>query len=149
MLHQTIRKVTSDIENLKFNTAISALMVFNNYVMKKGKIAGSTADTFAKLLSPFAPHLGEELWEITGKRESLAYEKWPEADDSLLVEENFEYPVSFNGKMRFKMELPVSITEEEAEKTLLAHEKTSRYLEGKNIMKIILVRNKIINIVIR
>ncbi len=147
-LHQTIKKVTSDIENLKFNTAISALMVFNNQAIKKGKVSIDTAKIFTKILSPFAPHLGEELWQLYGGNESLAYEPWPVANENLLVEETFEYPVSFNGKMRFKLELPVNMTIPEIEAEVVQNEKSVRYLEGKTPKKIIVVPGKIINVVV-
>lgn len=147
-LHQTIRKVTSDIDNLKFNTAISFLMVFNNLALKKGRVTIETARTFAKVLSPFAPHLGEELWQLYGGNETLAYEPWPEADEKLLVEDTFEYPVSFNGKMRFKMELPVDMPVKEIEAAVLQYEKSARYLESRNPRKIIVVPGKIINVVV-
>ncbi|WP_372950798.1 leucine--tRNA ligase [Mariniphaga sp.] len=148
LLHQTIRKVAVDIENLKFNTAISALMVFNNLAIKKGKVTKQTAETFAKILSPFAPHLGEELWSIYGNKETLAYEPWPEVDESLLQEDSFEYPVSFNGKMRFKIELPVDMLQPEIEKAVLADYKAQKWLEGKTVRKFIFVPKKIINVVI-
>lgn len=147
-LHQTIKKVESDIENLKFNTAIASLMVFNNLVLKKGKVTPTTAETFARILAPFAPHLGEELWNIYGNCGSLAYQPWPAADEKFLKEDTFEYPVSFNGKMRFKMELPVDLPVSEVEKAVTEHEKTPRYLEGKTVRKIIVVPNKIINVVV-
>ena len=147
-LHQTIKKVESDIENLKFNTAIASLMVFNNLVLKKGKVTQTTAETFARILAPFAPHLGEELWNIYGNCGSLAYQPWPAADEKFLKEDTFEYPVSFNGKMRFKMELPVDLPVSEVEKAVTEHEKTPRYLEGKTVRKIIVVPNKIINVVV-
>lgn len=147
-LHQAILKVTSDVEGLKFNTAISALMVFNNTAMKRGSVARSSAETFVKLLSPFAPHMGEELWSQLGHGHTLAYESWPEADESLLVEESFDYPVSFNGKLRFKMELSLNMTVADIEKAVMDHPKTGHYLEGKNLRKIIVVPGKIINVVI-
>jgi leucyl-tRNA synthetase len=148
LLHKTIHRVTQEIESLKFNTAISFLMVFNNHVMKKGRVTRLTAGMFAKILSPFAPHLGEELWSLYGHSNSLAYEKWPEIRQELLVEDVMEYPVSFNGKMRFKIELPVNMEPEEIEKAVSAYEKTSKYLEGKTVRKIIVVPRKIINVVI-
>lgn len=147
LLHQTIKKVTSDIEGLKFNTAISALMVFNNLAIKKGRIMRQSAQAFVKILSPFAPHLGEELWQLYGGSKSLSYEPWPEADESLLVEDTFEYPVSFNGKMRFKLELPLDYSLSEIENAVIAHEKTGRYLEGKTLRKVVVVKGKIINVV--
>jgi leucyl-tRNA synthetase len=148
LLHQTIQKVATDIENLKFNTAISALMVFNNLAIKKGKVTKTTAETFAKILSPFAPHLGEELWSIYGNNETLAYEPWPKVDESLLQEDSFEYPVSFNGKMRFKIELPVDMPQPEIEQAVLADPKAQKWLEGKTVRKFIFVPKKIINIVV-
>jgi leucyl-tRNA synthetase len=147
-LHQSIKKVTSDIENLKFNTSISQLMIFKNLVVKKGKISIETARTFAKILSPFAPHIGEELWSIYGGK-SLAYEPWPEVIEEYLREESFEYPVSVNGKLRFSLVFPVNESQEEIKKTVLAHEKAQKWLQGKEIVKWIIVPNKIVNIVVK
>jgi len=147
-LHQTIKKVSFDIENMKFNTAISSLMVFNNLALKKGRVTKETARIFVKILSPFAPHLGEELWQLYGGEKSLAYEPWPEADEKLLVEDFFEYPVSFNGKMRFKLELPLNMSVSEIETTVIYHEKSERYLGGKSPRKVIVVPGKIINVVV-
>jgi len=148
LLHQTIQKVESDIENLKFNTAISALMVFNNLAIKKGKVTKQTAETFTKILSPFAPHLAEELWSIYGNKQTLAYEPWPQVDENLLKEDSFEYPVSFNGKMRFKIELPLDMPKEEIEKTILSDERAQKWLEGKKVRKFIFVPKKIINVAV-
>ncbi|MDD4107693.1 MAG: class I tRNA ligase family protein [Prolixibacteraceae bacterium] len=148
LLHQTIQKVGNDIENLKFNTAISALMVFNNLAIKKGKVTGKSAGTFAQILSPFAPHLGEELWSLYGHEETLAYEPWPEVDESLLKEESFEYPVSFNGKMRFKIELPNDMDKAEIEKRVLNDPRSQKWLNGKTLRKFIFVPGKIINIAV-
>lgn len=148
LLHQTIKKVEADIENLKFNTAISALMVFNNAALKKGKVTRQTAETFAKILSPFAPHLGEELWSILGHENSLAYLPWPEVDEKLLTEKSFEYPVSFNGKMRFRIELPLNMPQPEIEEAVLDDPKAQKWIEGKTIRKFILVPQKIINVVV-
>ncbi len=147
-LHQTIKKVSFDIENMKFNTAISSLMVFNNLAMKKGRVNVETAQAYAKILSPFAPHLGEELWQLYGGEKTLAYEPWPVADERLLIEEFYEYPVSFNGKMRFKLELPVNMPVSEIETIVINHEKSERYLEGKSLRKMIVVPGKIINLVV-
>jgi len=148
LLHQTIKKVAFDIENMKFNTGISALMVFNNLVMKKGKVSKQTAETFAKILAPYAPHLAEELWQMYGHGATLSYEVWPEVDESYLTEDVFEYPVSFNGKVRFKIEMPVGKPSAEIEKEVLAHEISQRWLEGKTPKKVIVVPNKIVNVVI-
>ena len=148
LLHQTIRKVGSDIENMKFNTGISALMVFNNLAIKKGKVTKATAETFAKILAPYAPHLGEELWSIYGNAETLAYEPWPLVDESLLTEDTHEYPVSFNGKMRFKMELPLDMQQAEVEKAVLSDPRAEKWIEGKSVRKFIYVPKKIINIAV-
>ncbi|MFB6317915.1 leucine--tRNA ligase [Saccharicrinis sp. FJH54] len=148
-LHQTIKKVASDIENMKFNTAISQLMVFTNLVYKKKTVTKDTARTFALVLSPYAPHLAEELWQMYGGKESLAYESWPEVNEAYLVENTYEYPVSFNGKMRFTIEFPLDEDKEVMEKTVLEHEKAQKWTEGKQVLKVIIVPKKIINIVVR
>jgi leucyl-tRNA synthetase len=147
-LHQTIKKTGADIENLRFNTAISQLMIFTNLAIKKGKVIKNTAETFSLILSPFAPHLAEELWAIYGHEKTLAYEKWPEYNESYLEEKSFEYPVSFNGKMRFKLELPLNMSREEMESRVLEHEIAKKWTGGKNPKKMIIVPGKIINVVI-
>ncbi len=148
LLHQTISKVAFDIENMKFNTGISALMIFNNLAMKKGKVSKQTAETFAKILSPYAPHLAEELWQLYGNQETLAYAPWPVVDPEMLTEDVFEYPVSFNGKVRFKLEFLVGTPNAEIEAAVLAHETSIKWLEGKTPKKVIVVPNKIVNVVI-
>lgn len=148
LLHQTIKKVEQDINDLKFNTGISQMMIFTNHCLKAGKITRSTAEKFILVLSSYAPHIAEEIWQLYGKGESLAYAKYPEVDESLLVEDTHTYPVSFNGKMRFKLELPLDLTKEEVEKRVIEHEQAQRWLDGKQPKKIIHVPKKIINVVI-
>jgi leucyl-tRNA synthetase len=148
LLHQTIQKVESDIQNLRFNTAISQMMIFSNLCLKKQKVTKSTGEIFAKVLSPFAPHLAEELWEVLGHKQTLAYEKFPVAEIKYLEEETFNYPVSFNGKKRFEMELPKDMSVSEIEKTVLANPAAQKWLLGTSPKKVIVVQNKIINIVI-
>ncbi|MBK6282514.1 MAG: class I tRNA ligase family protein [Draconibacterium sp.] len=148
LLHQTIQKVEFDIEHLKFNTGISALMVFNNLAYKKGKITKETAQVYAKILSPYAPHLAEELWQMYGNEKTLAYEAWPVVDKSLLQEDTFEYPVSFNGKTRFMLELAVDLSNVEIENAVLIDERTAKWLDGKTVRKFIIVSKRIINIVV-
>ena len=148
-LHHTIKKVEGDIENLRFNTAISAMMIFLNLATKKGKVTRNTADTFIKILSPFAPHLSEELWELSGNPASLAYEPWPSVNEDYLKEEMFDYPVSFNGKLRFKIELPVSMEKEEIIRIVLADVRTKKWLGDKPPANIIVVPNRIVNIVVK
>ncbi len=148
-LHQTIKKVSDDIEDMKFNTAISQMMIFTNHCYKAKKVTRSTAETFAKVLSPFAPHLAEELWELYGNEPAVCQQNWPEFISDYLTEDSFEYPVSFNGKMRFKLSLPVDMPKPEIEKAAVNHELAGKWTEGKNIVKIIVVPNKIINVVVK
>lgn len=147
LLHQTISKVAFDIENMKFNTGISALMIFNNLALKKGKVSKQTAETFVKLLAPYAPHLAEELWQLYGNSNTLAYEPWPLVDPAMLTEDEFEYPISFNGKVRFKLAFAVGTPNAEIEAAVLANETSQKWLEGKTPKKIIVVPNKIVNVV--
>jgi leucyl-tRNA synthetase len=148
-LHQTIRKVDGDIENLHFNTSISAMMIFINLATKKGKITTETASTFIKVLSPFAPHISEELWHLLGNSKSLAYEPWPGFNDEYLREDSFSYPVSFNGKMRFNIELPLSLTKDEVIKIVLADERAKKWIGDATPSNIIFVPGRIVNIVIK
>ncbi len=147
-LHQTIKKVQQDIEGLRFNTAISQMMIFTNNCIKKGSVNKQTATTFAKVLAPFAPHLGEEIWSIHGGASTVANQPFPEYNEEYLKEDVFEYPVSFNGKLRFKLELPLSMAEEEIIQQVLEHESAARWLIGGKPKKIIVVKGRIINIVI-
>jgi leucyl-tRNA synthetase len=147
-LHQAIKKVGSDIDNLRFNTAISALMIFTNSAIKKGKVSKSTAMTFAQILSPFAPHLAEELWEMYGNNNTITYETWPQVNESFLQEDVFEYPVSFNGKLRFKIELPASMPPKEVEKIVIEDERSKKWLGDKGPKKVIVVPKRIVNVVV-
>ncbi len=149
ILHQTIRKVSDDIRDMKFNTAISQMMVFTNHCYKVGKVNHETAVTFFQLLAPFAPHLAEELWELYGNKTVLTFAPWPVFEESYLTEDTFEYPVSFNGKARFKIMLPIDLLNSDIEKAVLADEHTNKWIEGKSIAKVIIVPNKIINIVVK
>ena len=146
-LHKTIRKVEEDIENLKFNTAISEMMIFLNLVYKKEKVTEETAGKFILILSPFAPHLAEELWSMQGNGKTLAYEPWPLVIEEYLIEDVFEYPVSFNGKMRFKITLPAGATREEIINSVLADERSAKWIGASTPSNIIVVPNRIVNIV--
>ena len=148
ILHQTIKKVENDIEDLKFNTAISQMMIFTNHCIRLGNVTVETALDFIRVLSPFAPHMAEELWEIHDQSPSLADHPWPEYSEEYLVEDVFEYPVSFNGKLRFKIELPLSMEKTEVEKEVLAHESAQKWLSGGAAKKVIVVPGKIVNVVI-
>jgi leucyl-tRNA synthetase len=148
ILHQTIKKVTIDIENLRFNTAVSAMMIFTNHALKKGKLTGKSAELFILTLSPFAPHLAEEIWHMYGYKESLANHPWPLYEERYLIEETISYPVSFNGKMRFTIDLPAEIEPNEAEKRVLADPRAEKWLMDKKVKKIVVVPGRIINIVV-
>ena len=149
LLHQTIKKVSNEIEELKFNTGISQLMIFNNHAVKRGKLSKASAMTFTKLLAPYAPHIAEELWEMYGKEGSIALAEWPEVNESYLVESSVEYPVSFNGKMRFKYACAVDAKPAEIEAAIREHELSQKWIEGKEIKKIIVVPGKIVNVVVK
>jgi leucyl-tRNA synthetase len=148
-LHQAIKKVESDIENLRFNTAISAMMIFINLATKKGKVTRETALIFTKILAPFAPHMCEELWSMLGMQKTLAYEPWPLFNEEYLKEDLFEYPVSFNGKMRFKIELPLAMGKDEVAAIVLADERSGKWLGGNPPANIIVVPGRIVNIVVK
>ena len=148
LLHKTIKKVTEDIERFSFNTAISAMMILANEVMKEKKISKTLMKKFALILAPFAPHLGEELWAKLGHKDSLAYEPWPVYDPELVRDTTFELVFAVNGKMRSSHSVPMGITEKEAVTMALADEAVKRHTEGKKIIKTICVPNKLVNIVV-
>jgi leucyl-tRNA synthetase len=148
-LHKTIRKTGDDIENLKFNTAISEMMIFLNLLYKKGRMTRDTALKFTLILSPFAPHLAEELWSLLGNNRSLAYEPWPEYNEAYLKEDSFEYPVSFNGKMRFKIELPADMSPDEVKNAVLSDERASKWTGPSGPANVIVVPGKIVNVVVK
>ncbi len=148
-LNYTIKKVEGDIESLRFNTAISAMMIFLNLAIKKGKVTSETANTFIKVLSPFAPHLAEELWQLTGHENTIAYEPWPAYNEDYLKEDTFSYPVSFNGKTRFSIDLPVTMSVDEITKIVLADERTKKWIGSGTLLKVIVVPNRIVNVVIK
>ena len=125
------------------------MMIFLNLAIKKGKVTIDTASAFTKVLSPFAPHVAEELWQILGHDKTLAFEPYPLFNEEFLKEENFDYPISFNGKMRFNISLPVNMTKEEIIKIVLADERTQKWLGGSIPSNIIVVPNRIVNIVIK
>jgi leucyl-tRNA synthetase len=149
ILHQTIKKVGDDIEDMKFNTAISQMMIFTNHCYKAKKVTRETAETFAKVLSPFAPHLAEELWHLYGNQPGICFQQWPVVNEDYLIEDNFLYPVSFNGKTRFQLELPIGMEVKEIEKEVLGCEQSARWMEGKQVVKVIIVPGKIVNVVIK
>lgn len=147
-LHQTIQKVTEDLEGMSFNTAIAAMMEFSNHLTKLPIRPRSVLDPFVLLLSPFAPHLAEELWHALGHADTLAYEPWPKFDATLTRADAIEVPVQINGKLRAKLTVPADIDEATLRETALADEKVRALIEGKTIRKVIVVPGKLVNIVI-
>jgi len=147
-LHKTIKKVEEDIEGLHFNTAISQMMIFTNLCAKKGSVTFDTAKKFTIVLSPFAPHLAEEIWELLGEQPSVSEAVWPEYDESYLVEDSIEYPVMINGKLRFKLNVPTDTVQEELKKLALNHDAAEKWIGEKTPKKIIVVPGKIINVVV-
>ncbi len=147
-LHKLIEKVEKDMENLSFNTTVSAMMIAVNDWSGQASISESTLLDFAVLLSPLAPHLAEELWQHMGGTHSIAYAPFPVLNPEYLVEDAIQYPVQFNGKTRFFVEVPTASTPAEVEALVRAHEKTEGYMEGKTIRKIIVVPGRIVNVVV-
>lgn len=148
IIHKTIKKVTEDIERFSFNTAISAFMICVNELSEHNCKKREILQKLVVLISPFAPHIAEELWGLLGNKTSVTKHPYPVCDEQYLVANTFAYPVSFNGKMRFKLELPVSQSAEEIEKIVLSAPESAKWLENKTPKKIIVVPGKIINVVL-
>jgi len=146
-LHKTIKKVEEDIENFSFNTSVSTFMIAVNELITQKCNKRAILEPLLILISPYAPHIAEELWEKLGNTESISTAPFPIFEPQHLVESSKNYPVSFNGKMRFTMELPLDMTKDDIEKVVLAHQKTQAQLAGRVPKKIIIVPGKIINIV--
>ena len=145
--HQTVKKVIHDIDKFSFNTSVSAFMICINELTSKGCNSRDILSNLCVLLSPFAPHICEEIWSLLGNKSSISMETYPEFDEKFLEESVIEYPVSFNGKLRFKISLPSNVQKNEVEVLISEHELTNKYLAGTSIKKIIFVPKKIINIV--
>ncbi|MDP2909681.1 MAG: class I tRNA ligase family protein, partial [bacterium] len=148
LMNQTIKKVSEDIEELKFNTAVSSLMILTNELDKQKEISLIHYSKFLTLLSPFAPHISEELWERAGFKGFCCEQKWPEYNPKLIKEKKINLIVQINGKMRDRIETQSGISQQEAEGIAARSEKAKKYLEGKKIKKIIFVPDKLINFVI-
>ncbi len=146
-LHKTIKKVEDDIENFSFNTSVSTFMICVNELSAQKCTSRAILEPLAILVSPYAPHIAEELWEQLGYKESISTVSFPIFDASHLVESSKQYPISFNGKMRFTLELPLDYSKDEIEAAVMAHEKTQQQLQGRTPKKIIVVPGKIVNIV--
>jgi leucyl-tRNA synthetase len=148
MIHKTIKKVSEDIENFRYNTAIAQMMIFVNFAVKFDELPRGVFENFLKLLAPFAPHLAEELWASLGNEESIFKQAWPKYNPDLVKDENINLVIQVNGKIRDTIEVSADISEEEAKKIALESEKVKKWLEEKEIKKVIFVKGKLVNIVI-
>lgn len=147
--HQTVKKVTEDYEGIRFNTAISQMMVFINDCYKADVIPAEYAEGFVKMLAPMAPHIAEELWQLLGHDSTLSYEQWPTYDETKLVDDEVEIAVQVAGKVRAKIVVAKDASKEDIEKVALADEKVQEYMAGKNLVKIIVIPSKLVNIVVK
>ena len=147
-LHKTIKKITYDIEHFSFNTSIPAFMICQNELATLHCSKRAVLEPLVLLIAPFAPHIAEELWHRLGHETSVCDAQWPAFDEKYLTESSVKYPISFNGKVRFTMEMPANASREEVERAALAHEQTPRFTEGKTPKKVIVVPSKIVNIVL-
>jgi leucyl-tRNA synthetase len=148
VLHKTIKKVQEDIERLSFNTSVSAFMICVNELSELKCNKREILTDLAVIIAPFAPHISEELWHLLGHSDSIVAASWPEAKAEYLTENVFKYPVSINGKMRFMMELPVGLSNQEIQDAVCKAPELQKWIEGKPVKKYIIVPQKIVNIVI-
>jgi len=154
IMHETIKRVTEDIESLKYNTAIARLMEYVNAI--KSRIGGRVearekilVETLALLLAPFAPHIAEELWEKIGHRPSIFSSRWPQYDESKIKKGEVTVVLQVNGKVRSTVSVPVDSDEEALKAAALADKNIQRHLDSRQIVKVIVVRNKLVNLVVR
>jgi leucyl-tRNA synthetase len=147
-LHKTIKKITEDIERFSFNTSVSNFMICVNELGEQKCNKRAILEPLLVLISPYAPHIAEELWSACGHSQSIAFEPFPKLEEKYLVEDSFSYPVSFNGKMRLNIELPATLTAQEIEKEVMESQDVQKYLNGASPKKVIVVPRKIVNIVV-
>lgn len=149
MLHRTIREVTQDTQNLEFNTAIARMMEFVNFFTKESKRPKSVMDQFTLLLSPYAPHIGEELWQILGNEDTLAYQPWPTYDEAMIKEDTVEIPVQFGKKVRARIHVPADCSREQLEAAARSNPDVAALLDGKEIIKVIVVPGRLVNFTVK
>lgn len=147
ILHTLIKKVLFDIENFSFNTSVSSFMIAVNELQKLKCSKRAILEPLAIIISPYAPHICEEVWNLLGNNASIEFEKFPTLDESYLIEDEIDYPVSFNGKMKFKIKLPADLTKDDVEKLMMQNEDVKKFLGDKSVKNFIFVPKKIINIV--
>jgi leucyl-tRNA synthetase len=148
LLHQTIQRVTEDLDGMRFNTAIAAMMEYINHLTSLKVRPRSVLEPFVLLLSPFAPHIAEELWQALGHTQTLAYEPWPQYDPALTKEETIEIPVQVNGKVRVRLDVPEGLGEAELERRALADERVKEQIAGKQVRKVIAKPGRMVSIVV-
>ncbi len=148
IMHTLIKKVSQDIENFSFNTSVAAFMIAVNELGKLPAVSAKSMDEFARLIAPFAPHIAEEFWHELGHEGSVSDSEWPKWDEEALKEDTVKYPVQFNGKMRFNIEVPAGSDKSAVEAAVLADPAAEKWLEGKTPKKVIVVPGRIVNIVI-
>ncbi|MBU0646255.1 leucine--tRNA ligase [Patescibacteria group bacterium] len=149
LLHKTIKKVTADIQDLKFNTAVSALMIMANAMQNAAMVSSGIYEKYLILLAPFAPHLAEELWEQTGHKESIFNQAWPKHDEALAKDDLVQVAVQVNGKVRGTMEISPDLSESDARARAEAVENVAKHLEGKKIVKVIYIPGRMVNLVVK
>ena len=149
MLHKTIKAVTGDVDSMAFNTAIARMMEFTNFFLKEDVRPRSAMEKLVLMLSPYAPHIAEELWQLLGHGDTLAYESWPEYDESALVESTVEIPVQVQGKLRGRIRVQVDADQAALEAAAKADPKVMEYLEGKQVVKTVVVPGRMVNFVVK
>jgi leucyl-tRNA synthetase len=148
LLHKTIKKVTEDTANLEFNTAISQMMIFINEVFKVDELYRSVWERFVLLLSPYAPHIAEELWELLGNKGPASLKAWPSYDEALVKEEEVTVVVQVNGKVRDRIQMSADTPEEKMKELALERDRVKQFIDGKTVRRVITVPNKLVNIVV-
>ncbi len=149
LLHKTIAAVTKDIQQLDFNTAIARMMEFTNFFTKAGVRPRSAMEPFVLLLSPFAPHMAEELWQVLGHQKSLAYEPWPAADEQWLRDDTIEVPVQINGKVRSRIQAPADSDPATLEALARGDAKIAGQLAGKTVLKVVVIPGRMVSFVVK
>ena len=149
MLHATIKKVTEDTDEMSFNTAIARMMEFTNYFTRSEKRPIEAMKSFLVLLSPYAPHLCEELWKILGQQGSIAGQRWPEWDEAALVQKSIEVPVQMNGKVKAKIHVPPDSKPDQMIEAALGDSRVQSILDGKTLVKKIAVPGRLVNFVVK
>jgi len=148
LLHQSIKKITQNIETFRFNTAISQMMIFVNHLIKLETRPKKTIETFVLLLAPLAPHIAEEIWQLLGHTNTLAYESWPKFDENLAKEKEIELAVQVLGKIKDKIVVSADADEDEIKQKALSCEKVISSIASKEVKKVIVIKSRLVNIVI-